>query len=84
LLDHVGRVEFAAQLPVDVQLSQQHQVLPKGFQYFRRVSGHERSSIPLFPKRRRLPIDEPRYVSSFVHFAIFPAMSGDNCRNRFA
>ena len=61
LLDHVGRVELAAKPPVEVQPGQHLEVLAERFQDFRRVSAHGRSSFPLFPRRRRLPADEPRF-----------------------
>ena len=70
LLDHVGGVELAAQLPVEVQLGQHLEVLAERFQDFRRVLSHGRSSFSLFPRRRRLPIDEPKFFSSGVDFDI--------------
>jgi hypothetical protein len=68
LLDHVGGVELAAQFPVEVQLSQHLEVLAERFQDSRRVLSHGRSSFSLFPRRRRLPIDEPEFFSSGVDF----------------
>ena len=71
LLDHVGRVELAAKFPVKVQLSQHREVLAERFQDFGRVSGHGRSSYPLFSRRRRLPVDEPRFILAERRFCNF-------------
>jgi len=53
-----------------------YEVLAKRFQSFRRVSSHRRSSFFLFQRRRRSPVDEPRFLSAVVGFHILSVCYG--------